>query len=86
MTPIITELVYIFFKGPAEGRLRVRDFLATWKTYWWPSAVVCSMVHFLTRFYFKHFYENTTNDKYYILIDAFWTFGHFKSTLLPSEQ
>ena len=32
MTSIITELVYIFFKGPAEGRLRVREFLATLKT------------------------------------------------------
>ena len=25
---------------PAEGRLRVREFLATLKTCWWPSAVV----------------------------------------------
>ena len=34
MTPIITELVYIFVKGPAEERLWVREFLAAlyiWK-------------------------------------------------------
>ena len=48
MTSIITVLVYIFFKGPAEGHLRVREFLATLKTHWWPSAVVCSIVVALT--------------------------------------
>ena len=40
MTSIITELVYIFVRGPAEGRLLVREFLLTLKTHWWPSAVV----------------------------------------------
>ena len=34
MAFIITELVYIFVMGPAEGRLRVRKFLAALKTYW----------------------------------------------------
>ena len=35
MSSIITELVYTFLKGPAEGRLhRVREFLATLKTHW----------------------------------------------------
>ena len=43
MTSIITELV-TYLKGPAEGRLRVREFLATLKTHWWPSAIDCSMV------------------------------------------
>ena len=32
MALIITELVYIFVYGPAEGRIRVREFLATLKT------------------------------------------------------
>ena len=48
MTFIITVLAYIFLMGPAEGRLRVRQFLATLKTHWWPSAVVCSMVGLLS--------------------------------------
>ena len=32
MMSIITVLVYIGFKGPAEGRLRVREFPATLRT------------------------------------------------------
>ena len=42
MTSIITVLVYIFFKGPAEGRLRVREFLSTLKTHWWPLPALWS--------------------------------------------
>ena len=34
MAFITTELVKIFVKGPAEGRLWVRKFLAALKTYW----------------------------------------------------
>ena len=61
MTSIIIVLVYNF-KGPAEGRLRVLEFLVTLKTHWWPSAVVCSIIgllslwhipHFLSQFYFN---------------------------------
>ena len=48
MTSIITKLVYSFVKGPAEARLRVREFLAALKTLWWPSAVVCSLVGLLS--------------------------------------
>ena len=43
MTSIITELVYRFVQGPAEGCLQVHDFLAA-LIHWWPLAVVCSMV------------------------------------------
>ena len=32
MAFIITELMNIFVKGPAEGRLQVREFLAALKT------------------------------------------------------
>ena len=34
MAFIITELVYIFVYEPAEGFLRVQEFLAALKTYW----------------------------------------------------
>ena len=55
MTSIFTVLVCIFFKGPAEGRLRVGEFLATLKTHWWPSAVVFSMVWLLSLCHIPHF-------------------------------
>ena len=44
MTFIITELVHIFVKGPAEACLQVPEFLTLLKTHWWPSAVFCSFV------------------------------------------
>ena len=64
MTSIITVLVYKFFKGPAKGRLRVREFLATLKTHWWPSAVVCSMVGLLSLWHIPHFLSQFYHHRY----------------------
>ena len=56
MVFIITEPVYICL-GPAEGRLRVREFLVALKTCWWPAAVVCSMVRMLSLWHIPHFHS-----------------------------
>ena len=48
MTSIITELVHIFVLGPADARLRVRDFLAVLKIHWGHSAIFCSLVGLLS--------------------------------------
>lgn len=47
MTFIITELVHIFVKRPAEARRRVWDVLDMSKTHLWPLAVLCSLVGLL---------------------------------------
>ena len=48
MTTIVTEPVYLFVLRPAEGLLRVWEFLTALKTHWWPSAVACSRVVLLS--------------------------------------
>ena len=54
---IINELVNIFVYGPAEGRLRVREFLAALKTCWWPSAAICSVVGLLSFWHIPNFHS-----------------------------
>ena len=44
MTSSFIELEHIFVKAPSVARRRVGDFLAVLKTYWWASAVFCSLV------------------------------------------
>lgn len=36
VTTFFTELLHIFIEGPAEARLRVRDFLDVLNTHWCP--------------------------------------------------
>ena len=68
---------------PAEGRLRVRDFLATLKTHWWSSAVVCSMVGLLSLWHILHFHSQLNATSFFVI----WTYtlynqhvSFFKST------
>ena len=87
MAFIITELVYIFVKGPAEGRLRVREFAL--KTCWWTSAVVCSMVRFLSLWHIPNFHSqfylvnSSTGLKWYPFIYTSFDFNNltFNTTL-----
>ena len=64
MTSIITVLVYIFFQGPAEGHLRVREFLATFGCCLLYGRVVVALTHspfpfsilFVCSYFFLIFY------------------------------
>ena len=70
---VLCDLVYISFKGPAEGRLRVREFLSTLKTHWWPWPALwsgcCRFETFPISFLnFTFVFRRTTN-----LCNALWT-------------
>ena len=81
MTSIITVLVYIF-KGPAKGRLRVRELLAILKTHCLTSAVVCPMVGLLSLGHIPNFLSQFYCYKQRFLQIMISRFAYFSNTTL----